>query len=88
MPLGVPKPPRYPDELRGVGLEGEVKAQFVVDTLGKADLSTFRVISSPHELFSKAVKAALPNMQYSPARLGGRKVRQVVVQPFLLTPGR
>src|SRR3954466_124881 len=32
-------PPRYPDMLRSANVEGEVLAQFVVDTTGRADMS-------------------------------------------------
>ncbi len=31
--------PRYPDMLRSANVEGEVLAQFVVDTTGRADMS-------------------------------------------------
>jgi protein TonB len=37
--------PRYPDMLRSANVEGEVLAQFTVDTTGKADMSTSRCSS-------------------------------------------
>jgi protein TonB len=74
--------PRYPDILRQAGVEGEVMAQFVVDTTGRADPSTFKVLKSSHDLFANAVKQALPNMRFIPAEVGGRKVKQLVQQPF------
>jgi len=76
------QPPRYPDMLRSANVEGEVLAQFVVDTTGKADMSQFKVLKSTHDLFTNAVKAALPNMKFYPAEVGGRKVRQLVQMPF------
>ena len=75
--------PRYPDILRQGGVEGRVIAQFVVDTLGKADMSTFKVIESSHELFTAAVRNVLPQTRYIPAEVGGRKVKQLVQQPFV-----
>ncbi|HET6681360.1 MAG TPA: energy transducer TonB [Gemmatimonadaceae bacterium] len=74
--------PRYPDILRQAGVEGEVMAQFVVDTTGRADPSTFKVLKSSHDLFANAVKQALPQMRFIPAEVGGRKVKQLVQQPF------
>ena len=75
-------PPRYPDMLRSANVEGEVLAQFVVDTTGRADMSTFKVLKSTHDLFTNAVKAALPNMRFFPAEVGGKHVKQLVQMPF------
>jgi protein TonB len=75
--------PRYPDILRSSSIEGEVLAQFVVDTTGRVEVSTFKVIRTSHELFSASVRQALPNMRFLPAEVGGRKVKQLVQQPFV-----
>lgn len=74
--------PRYPDMLRQAGVEGEVLAQFVVDTTGRVEPNSFKVLKSDHDLFSQAVKSALTNMKFLPAEVGGRKVKQLVQQPF------
>lgn len=74
--------PRYPDMLRSANVEGEVLAQFVVDTTGRADMREFKVLKSTHDLFTNAVKAALPNMKFYPAEVGGKKVKQLVQMPF------
>ena len=74
--------PRYPDFLRSSGATGDVQVQFVVDTTGRAIISTFKVMSTTHELFAKAVERALPAMRFIPAEAGGRKVRQLVQQTF------
>lgn len=74
--------PRYPDMLRSANVEGEVLAQFNVDTTGRAEMASFRVLKSTHDLFTNAVKASLPNMKFYPAEVGGRKVRQLVQMPF------
>ena len=75
--------PRYPDILRSAGVEGEVLAQFVVDTLGRVDISSYKVIRTSHELFAASLRAALPAMRFMPAEVGGRKVKQLVQQPFV-----
>ncbi|HEY3257901.1 MAG TPA: TonB family protein [Gemmatimonadaceae bacterium] len=74
--------PRYPDALRSSGVEGEVQAQFVVNEEGRADPSTFKVLKSTNELFSNAVRSALPNMRFYAAEVGGHKVKQLVQQSF------
>lgn len=76
---------RYPDMLRSANVEGEVLVQFVVDTTGRADLSQFKVLKTSHELFTNSVKNALSQMRFYPAEIGGRKVKQLVQQPFNFT---
>lgn len=75
--------PRYPDILRSGGVEGQVLAQFVVDTTGRIEIPSFRVLRSDHAMFEQAVRQALPNMRFLPAEVGGRKVKQLVQQPFV-----
>jgi periplasmic protein TonB len=77
--------PRYPDMLRSANVEGEVLAQFVVDTMGRAEMQTFKVLKSSHDLFTNSVKAALSNMRFYPAEVGGRHVKQLVQMPFQFT---
>ena len=73
---------RYPDMLRSANVEGEVLAQFVVDTSGKYESGSFKVLKSSHDLFTAAEKNSLPTMRFYPAEVGGRKVKQLVQQPF------
>ena len=75
--------PRYPEILKSAGVEGEVLAQFTVDTTGRAEPSSFKVLKTSHELFALAVKNALPGMRFLPAEVGGKKVKQLVQQPFV-----
>ena len=63
-------------------IEGDVLATFVVDTTGRADPASFKVLRATHQLFERAVRDALPRMRFVPAEVGGRKVRQLVQQPF------
>jgi protein TonB len=74
--------PNYPDMLRSANVEGEVLAQFVVDTTGRYEQGTFKVLKSTNEQFTNSVKNALPRMKFYPAEVGGRKVKQLVQQPF------
>ncbi|MDF1502389.1 energy transducer TonB, partial [Roseisolibacter sp. H3M3-2] len=87
LPLGNAAP-RYPEALRAAGASGEVVAEFVVDTTGRVEPSSVAVVASTHALFEHSVRDALRRMRFRPAEAGGRKVRQLVRQPFTfsLTP--
>ena len=78
---GGPKP-RYPDILQNAGVEGAVIAQFVIDTSGRADMKTFKILKSDHDLFAASVRQVLPGMRFFPAEIGGRKVKVIVQLPF------
>ena len=74
--------PKYPSVLESSGIAGEVQAQFVVSSSGKADMDSFKVLKSTNELFTQAVKNVLPRMRFSPAMIGGKPVNQLVQQSF------
>lgn len=74
--------PKYPSVLESSGIAGEVQAQFVVSSAGKADMDSFKVLKSTNELFTQAVKNVLPRMHFSPAMIGGKPVNQLVQQSF------
>lgn len=74
--------PRYPPALQDAGLEGSVHAQFVVDTLGRVERGSVRLLEATHELFGRAVTDALYRARFTPAEAGGRKVRQLAEQWF------
>ena len=74
--------PVYPEILKHAGVTGEVIASMVVDTFGLVDPSTLRIIKSSHQLFTQSVESAIPSMRFTPARVGGRGVKQLVMLPF------
>lgn len=74
--------PRYPESLRASRTEGRVVVQFVVDTTGRVEPGTVRVVSSSDDRFAAAVRTALPSLRFAPARAGGGRVRQLVELPF------
>jgi protein TonB len=74
--------PKYPAVLESSGIAGEVQAQFVVRSDGKADMESFKVLKSTNDLFTQAVKNVLPRMHFSPAMIGGKAVNQLVQQSF------
>jgi protein TonB len=74
--------PAYPITMLKQNIQGSVFTQYVVDTSGFADSTSLRIVRATHEDFALAVRAAIPYMRFAPARLGQRKVRQLVEQEF------
>ncbi len=74
--------PRYPESLRQAAIDGRVLVRFTVDTTGRIDMSTVGVLSSTHDLFTRAVREALPAFLFKPAELGGHRVRALAEMPF------
>jgi hypothetical protein len=63
-------------------MQGSVTTQYVVDTTGFADTTSLKIMRSTHQEFADAVRAALPYMRFFPAKVGSKKVRQLVEQEF------
>ena len=83
--LGAPPTPVFPTSLRERGVNGRVSVQFVIDTLGRAEMSGLRVIEATDPLFAQSVRAVLPRYRFSPGEVGGQKVRTLVQLPFDFT---
>ncbi|HET7620701.1 MAG TPA: TonB family protein [Gemmatimonadaceae bacterium] len=82
VPLAGNPKPEYPSMLQSSHTEGQVLAQFVVDTTGRVDMATFRAIQATNELFVQSVRRALTDWKFRPAEAGGRKVKQLVQMPL------
>ena len=74
--------PKYPAELERSGLGGEVQAQFVVRNSGKVDMDSFKVLKSTHEAFTQAVRDWIVGITFSPAKIGGSAINQLVQESF------
>lgn len=81
VPLGMLRA-RFPDELVERGFEGSVVVRFVVDTTGRADMATFRIVRSTDDAFSRAVRESVNSARFRPASSRGRKVRRLVSRTF------
>jgi hypothetical protein len=55
----------------------DVRISVLVDTLGKADMKTFKVINSTHPWLADSFKSAIPKWKFDPAMLAGCKVPRV-----------
>jgi protein TonB len=83
--IGRIEQPAVPAALRLSGRSGKVIAQFVVDTLGRAEMGDLRMVEATDPLFAESVRAVLPRYRFSPGEAGGRKVRTLVQLPFDFT---
>lgn len=77
-----PAKPRYPEALRSAGVDGRVLVQFAVDTTGRVDMASVRVLESTHDLFSRAVRDALTSFRFRPAEVAGHRVQALAQMPF------
>ena len=80
--LGAPIQPVFPTTLRERGINGHVSVQFVIDTLGRAEMNGLRIVEATDPLFVQSVRAVLPRYRFSPGEVGGQKVRTLVQLPF------
>jgi outer membrane biosynthesis protein TonB len=72
--------PTYPTALSEYGFPGTVVLQFVVDTLGRAELEDLVVTEASNAEFIASARRAIAKCRYGPARKGGRPVRFRVQQ--------
>ncbi|HUF64671.1 MAG TPA: TonB family protein [Gemmatimonadaceae bacterium] len=82
-PSGGNPSPQYPSSERQTGVTGRVVVQFVVAANGRVEPGSIKILQSTNSAFAAAVRDVLPRHRFSPAKIGGRPVRQVVQQPFV-----
>lgn len=69
-----PIPRRLPPGVIGRDGRAEVRIRVVVDTLGRADMKSFRVVRSTHPKLTASVRRAVARWKFRPAEVGGCKV--------------
>jgi len=74
--------PHYPSSLERSGRRGSVSLTFIVDTAGHVEMGSVKPLQFSDGAFLKSVMDALPRMAFTPARVSGRNVRQLVKQRF------
>jgi protein TonB len=82
--------PQYPDLLRQAGIQGRVIVQAIIDTSGRAEPPSVKVIQSPNPGFDQPAKTYVLRALFRPARVHGRAVRVLVNLPidFKITGNR
>jgi len=86
-PINIPRP-KYPPVLQQAGIAGSVDVQYVVDTTGKAEPSSFKVLRSTNKAFEDPARDAIMAGTFKPARIRGQAVRQLVQQRISFTIGQ
>jgi TonB family protein len=59
-----------------------VLIQFTVDTLGRVDMQSLKVLNSTHSLFTDAVRQSLSAFRFKPAEVNGKRVPALAQMPF------
>jgi protein TonB len=75
-------PPQYPDLLRQAGIQGRVIVQAIIDTSGRAEPPSVKVIQSPNPGFDQNARTYVLKALFRPARVHGRAVRVLVNLPI------
>ena len=72
-----PIPRRLPPGVVGKDGRAEVRIKVLVDTLGRADMKTFKVVRSTHPVLTSNVRSAVAQWKFRPAEIDGCKVPRV-----------
>jgi outer membrane biosynthesis protein TonB len=78
----ISRTPRTPEAARKHGYKGAVRLAFVVDTSGKAEVSTVIVLAASDQLMRDWACGYVSEIRFTPATHEGRLVRTQVVVPF------
>jgi hypothetical protein len=73
-PAALQRPPRSALNKDG---SATINVDVLIDTLGKADMKTFKVVKSSSKWLTENVRSVLPKWRFSPAELAGCKVPRV-----------
>ena len=81
-------PPIYPALLKQAGIQGRVILPAVIDTLGRVEPASVRIMKSAHPAFDQPTKDWLLTALFRPARLHGRGVRVFInlLVDYSITP--
>ena len=84
---GVPgnQAPRYPQAMRDQRIEGEVRAEFVVQRDGMADPTSIQLVKATRLEFGSAVVQALSAFRFYPMQVAGCTVASLVQMPFVFS---
>jgi len=74
--------PVYPPLLQQAGIQGVVRVEAIIDTTGRVEPNSVRVVESPNPGFDQAAKTVVLKSLYRPARVYGRAVRVLIQQPI------
>ena len=73
---------QYPDLLRQAAIQGRVLVQAIIDTTGRAEPQSVKVLQSPNPGFDQSAKNYVLRALFRPARVHGRAVRVLINLPI------
>ena len=79
--LSAPQPP-YPELLRQARIGGRVLIEAIIDTSGRAERHSVRIVQSPDPAFDSGSRNWILNALFRPARVHGRAVRVLIQVPL------
>jgi TonB family protein len=75
-------PAPYPEPLKQAGIHGMVLIQAIIDTSGRAEPNSVRIIQSPNSAFDPGSRTWISQALFRPARVHGRAVRVLIQVPL------
>jgi TonB family protein len=78
-------PLAYPELLRQAGIQGVVNIQAIVDTSGRVEPNSIKIISSPNPGFDQPARNLIAKTLFRPARVYGHAVRVLISIPVNFT---
>lgn len=75
-------PPVYPPLLQQAQIEGTVMVQAIIDTMGRVEPNSVKVISTANPGFNESAKQTVLKSLFRPARVYGKAVRVLIQIPI------
>ncbi|HEX2711737.1 MAG TPA: energy transducer TonB [Candidatus Acidoferrales bacterium] len=79
--LAAPQP-RYPEMLLRAGIHGRVVVEAIIDTTGRAEPGSIKILQTPNSAFDKPSREWMARALFHPGRVHGRPVRVLVNAPI------
>jgi protein TonB len=73
----------YPELLRQAGISGKVTVQAIVDTTGRVEPASLRILQSSNPGFEQSARSYVLKALWRPARVHGRAVRVLISLPIV-----
>jgi TonB family protein len=75
-------PASYPELLKQAGIQGRVLLQAIIDTGGRAEPNSVKILQSPNPGFDQGSRNYVLHALFRPARVHGRAVRVLIQIPI------
>lgn len=74
--------PVYPELLRAAGIQGRVVVQAIIDTAGRAEPASIKIVRTPNVEFNQSARDWITKVLFRPARVRGQAVRVLIELPI------